>query len=136
NQLTDLHAAELSKSLEAEKQIKFFQSSVAVAFSERDNAIMAEQTNEKEKSASQKVDFMQQKQTALEEEVEALRKSVCSEEKMKSDTSDLRSYHSQHRMDIMNLLEKEASQFKSVVDDVKEYMRQICVNEELKYVSL
>nr|GEV74079.1 hypothetical protein [Tanacetum cinerariifolium] len=61
---------------------------------------------------------------------------VCSEEKMKSDTSDLRSYHSQHRMDIVNLLEEEASQFKSVVDDVKEYMRQIYVNEELKHVSL
>nr|GEV86494.1 paramyosin isoform X1 [Tanacetum cinerariifolium] len=84
-------------------------------------------------------------QTALKEEVEALRKSVnklrsrqqmvCSEEKMKSDTLDLRSYHSQHRMDIVNLLEEEASQFKSV-DDVKEYIRQICVNEELKHVSL
>nr|GEV67175.1 paramyosin isoform X1 [Tanacetum cinerariifolium] len=251
NQLADLHAAELSKSLEAEKQIKFFQSSVAAAFSERDNAIMeAEQAKEKEEIASQKFDIMQQKIeelssvineekklsatlqtnlekqetenetfkqviskfydirqnslekyddddvnwedkctsllndsddiwtftgsgetsttkyiTALEEEVEALRKSVnnlrsrqqmgleiekhlkkmvrdlknkkvCLEEKMKSDISDLRSFHSQHRMDIVNLLEEEASQFKSVVDDVKEYLRQSCVNEELKHVSL
>nr|GEV58703.1 hypothetical protein [Tanacetum cinerariifolium] len=55
---------------------------------------------------------------------------------MKSDTSDLRSYHSQHRMDIVNLLKEEASQFKSVVDDVKEYMSQIYVNAELKHVSL
>ncbi|GKE10040.1 hypothetical protein Tco_1413591, partial [Tanacetum coccineum] len=61
---------------------------------------------------------------------------VCSKEKMKSDTSDLRSYHSQHRMDIVNLLEEEASQFKQVVYDVKEYMRHVCVNEELKHVSL
>ncbi|GKD56744.1 hypothetical protein Tco_1290131, partial [Tanacetum coccineum] len=111
------------------------------------------------------------RQTALEEEVEALRKSVnnlrsrqqmgleiekhlkkmvhdlknkkarfnllvCLEEKMKSDISDLRSFHSQHRMDIVNLLEEEASQFKSVVDDVNEHMRQICVNEELKHMSL
>nr|GEZ21855.1 hypothetical protein [Tanacetum cinerariifolium] len=29
-----------------------------------------------------------------------------------------------HRMDIVNLLEEEASQFESVVDDVKEYMRK------------
>lgn len=62
-------------------------------------------------------------------------KKVCLEEKMKSDISDLRSFHSQHRMDIVNLLEEESSQFKSVVDDVKEYLRQICLNEELKHVS-
>ncbi|GJR18137.1 hypothetical protein Tco_0966664 [Tanacetum coccineum] len=256
NQLADLHAAELSKSLEAEKQIKFFQSSVAAAFSERDNAIMeAEQAKEKEETASRKFDIMQQKIdelssvvleekklsatlqtnlekqeteietfkqviskfydirqnslekydddvnwedkctsllndsddmwtftgsgetsttkyiTALEEEVEALRKSVnnlrsrqqmgleiekhlkkmvhdlknkkarfnllaCLEEKIMGDISELRSFHSQHRMDIVNLLEEESSQFKSVVDDVKEYLRQICVNEELKHVSL
>lgn len=54
---------------------------------------------------------------------------------MKSDISDLRSFHSQHRVDIVNLLEEESSHFKSVVDDVKEYLRQICVNEELKHVS-
>ncbi|GKD02398.1 hypothetical protein Tco_1177372, partial [Tanacetum coccineum] len=209
NQLADLHAAELSKSLEAEKQINFFQSSVAAAFSERDNAIMEQKIDklssvvleEKKLSATLQTNLEKQEtenetyklvitkfydikqnslekydddvnwedkctsllndsddiQTALEEEVEALRKSVnnlrsrqqmgleiekhlkkmvCSEEKMKSDTSDLRSYHSHHRMDIVNLLEEEASQFKSVVDDVKEYIRQICVNEELKHVSL
>ncbi|KAI7747841.1 hypothetical protein M8C21_027321 [Ambrosia artemisiifolia] len=62
NQLADLHATELSKSSEAEKQIKFFQSSVAVAFSERDNAIMeAELAKEKEEHASQQFGILQQK---------------------------------------------------------------------------
>ncbi|KAI7757465.1 hypothetical protein M8C21_003197 [Ambrosia artemisiifolia] len=243
NQLANLHAAELSKSLEAEKQIKFFQSSVAAAFSERDNAIMeAELAKEKEEHASQQFGILQQKIeelnsvvleekkrsaalqtdlekhekenelfkqviakfydirqhslneyddaswedkctsllndsddmwtftgsgetqttkyiTALEEEVEALRKSVanlqsrlqmgleiekhlkrmvhdlkntkmCLEEKMKRDISGLHSFHSQHRLEIVNLLEEESSYFKSVVDEIKENMRQICITEE------
>ncbi|KAI3805007.1 hypothetical protein L1987_26983 [Smallanthus sonchifolius] len=248
NQLADLHAAELSKSLEAEKQIKFFQSSVAAAFSERDNAIMeAEQAKEKEEIASQKFGILQQKIeelnlvvleekklsatlqsnlekqekeneifkqvitkfydikqhslnkyddvnwedkctsllndsdemwtftgygetsttkyiTALEKEVEALRKSVnnlqsklqmgleiekhlkrmvhdlknkntCLEEKMKRDVSGLHSFHSQHRLEIVNLLEEESSYFKSIVDEIKENLNQICINGELKSSS-
>ncbi|KAK1431252.1 hypothetical protein QVD17_14579 [Tagetes erecta] len=248
NQLADLHAAELAKSLDAEKQIKFFQSSVAAAFSERDNAIMeAEQAKEKEEIASQKFGILQQKIdelnsvaleekelsatlqtrleknekeneifkqvitkfydirqhalniyddvswedkctsllndsdemwtftgdgetsttkyiTALEEEVEALRKSVvnlqsklqmgleiekhlkrmvhdlknknmCVEEKMKRDISGLHSFHSQRRLEIVNLLEEESSYFKSSVDEIKETMRQICINEELNRLS-
>ncbi|KAD4179241.1 hypothetical protein E3N88_27832 [Mikania micrantha] len=242
NQLADLHAAELSKSLEAEKQIKFFQSSVAAAFSERDNAIMeAEQAKEKEEHALQNFGILQQrieelnlvvleekklsatlqtdleKQqkeneifnqvitkfydirqhslnknddvtledkctfllndsedmwtftgygetsttkyiTALEEEVEALRKSVTNfksklqmgleiekhlkrmvhdlknknislEEKIKRDIYALRNFHSQHRVEIVYLLEEESSYFKSVVGEIKENMRQICINE-------
>jgi len=39
-QLADLHAAEVSKNMEAEKQLKFFQTCVAAAFSERDHAII------------------------------------------------------------------------------------------------
>lgn len=62
NQLADLHASELTKSLEAEKQIKYFQGYVASAFSERDNAIMeAEIAKEKEELASQKLGIIQQK---------------------------------------------------------------------------
>ncbi|KAI3755469.1 hypothetical protein L1987_55270 [Smallanthus sonchifolius] len=248
NQLADLHAAELSKSLEAEKQIKFFQSSVAAAFSERDNAIMeAEQAKEKEEIASQKFGILQQKIeelnlvvleekklsatlqsnlekqekeneifkqvitkfydvkqhslnkyddvnwedkctsllndsdemwtftgygetsttkyiTALEKEVEALRKSVnnlqsklqmgleiekhlkrmvhdlknkniCLDEKMKRDISGLHSFHSQHRLEIVNLIEEESSYFKSIVDEIKENLNQICINGELKSSS-
>ncbi|KAJ0801129.1 hypothetical protein HanPI659440_Chr03g0113411 [Helianthus annuus] len=248
NQLADLHAAELSKSLEAEKQIKFFQSSVAAAFSERDNAIMeAEQAKEKEERASQQYGILQQKIeelntfvleekkrsatiqtdlekhekeneifkqvitkfydirqhslnkyddvncedkcisllndsddmwtftgygetpttkyiTALEDEVEALRKSVtnlqsklqmgleiekhlkrvvhdlknaklCLEEKTKRDISGLRSFHSQHRLEVVSLLEEESSYIKSVVDEVKENMKQICINGERNSLS-
>ncbi|GJU45220.1 reverse transcriptase domain-containing protein [Tanacetum coccineum] len=65
--------------------------------------------------------------TALKEEVEALRKSV----------NNLRS-RQQIVFCIYFLLMSltHDGDFKSVVDDVKEYLRQICVNEELKHVSL
>ncbi|XP_023762501.1 uncharacterized protein LOC111910935 [Lactuca sativa] len=249
NQLADLHASELKKSLEAEKQIKFFQGCVGAAFSERDNAIMeAEIAKEKEELATQELGIIQQKIeeltsivleekkfsatlqtdlenqkkeneifkqvitklydirqhssneyndvnleekcitllndsedmwsfnrqdeetstskyiTALEEEVEALRKSVINlrsklqmgleiekhlkkvvrdlknkkiflEEKMKRDISVLRGLYSQHRVDIVNLLQEEFSQFKSVIDFIKENMGQININEELKHLS-
>ncbi|XP_028084167.1 uncharacterized protein LOC114285316 isoform X2 [Camellia sinensis] len=39
-QLADLHAAEVSKNMEAKKQVKFFQGCVASAFAERDHSIM------------------------------------------------------------------------------------------------
>ncbi|CAL5392091.1 unnamed protein product [Camellia sinensis] len=39
-QLADLHVAEVSKNMEVEKQIKFFQGCVASAFAERDHSIM------------------------------------------------------------------------------------------------
>ncbi|XP_028069774.1 uncharacterized protein LOC114272304 [Camellia sinensis] len=39
-QLADLHAAEVSKNMEAEKQVKFFQGCVPSAFVERDHSIM------------------------------------------------------------------------------------------------
>ncbi|MCH94842.1 cingulin-like protein [Trifolium medium] len=39
-QLADLHNAEVSKNMEAEKQVKFFQGCVAAAFAERDHAII------------------------------------------------------------------------------------------------
>ncbi|XP_071740374.1 uncharacterized protein [Rutidosis leptorrhynchoides] len=248
NQLADLHATELNKSLEAEKQIKFFQSSVAAAFSERDTAIMeAEQAKEKEEMATQKFDIMKQKIeelssavfeektlsstlqtnlqkeqkeneifkqvitkfydirqhslneyddvswedkctvllndsedmwtftgygessttkyiTALEEEVEALRnsvnnlrsklqmgleiekhlkkmvndlksKNVVMEEKMQRDLLGIRTFHSQYRLEIVNLLADESSYIKSVVDDIKENMRLIYLNGELNNMS-
>lgn len=53
SQLAELHGAEVSKNIEAEKQLKFFQNCVAAAFAERDNAIMeAEKAKEKEELAS------------------------------------------------------------------------------------
>ncbi|KAL4581109.1 hypothetical protein LXL04_017318 [Taraxacum kok-saghyz] len=244
NQLADLHRSELTKSLEAEKQIKFFQGCVGAAFSERDNAIMeAEIAKEKEELATQKLSIIEQKIeelnsvlveekklsatletelqkqnkeneifkqvitkfydirqhclneyddvsfedkcsvllndiedmwsfnsqeetstakyiTALEEEIETLRKNVINlrsklqmgleiekhlkkvvrdlknkkmflEEKMKREVSVLRGLYSQHRVDIMNLLEDEFSQFKSNIDIIKENIGEVCINEEV-----
>ncbi|XP_059653007.1 uncharacterized protein LOC132300087 isoform X3 [Cornus florida] len=55
SQLADLHGAEVSKNIEAEKQVKFFQGCVAAAFAERDHSIMeAEKAKEKEELISNK----------------------------------------------------------------------------------
>ncbi|XP_047087428.1 uncharacterized protein LOC124699114 [Lolium rigidum] len=42
SQLADLYGAELSKTKELEQQVRFFQSSVAKAFAERDNSLLEE----------------------------------------------------------------------------------------------
>uniref|UniRef100_A0A7N0VIY5 Uncharacterized protein n=1 Tax=Kalanchoe fedtschenkoi TaxID=63787 RepID=A0A7N0VIY5_KALFE len=56
SQLADLHAAEVSKNVEAEKQLKFFQGCVAAAFSERDSSLIeAEKAKEKEELMSRKI---------------------------------------------------------------------------------
>ncbi|CAL5195146.1 unnamed protein product [Lathyrus oleraceus] len=57
SQLADLHSAEVSKNMEAEKQVKFFQGCVGAAFAERDHAIIeAEKAKEKEEAMSQQID--------------------------------------------------------------------------------
>lgn len=62
SQLADLHSAEVSKNMEAEKQLKFFQSCVAAAFAERDNSLMeAEKAKEREEAISQKLNDLQQR---------------------------------------------------------------------------
>eukprot|EP00268_Persea_americana_P066295 TRINITY_DN8997_c0_g1_i1.p1 TRINITY_DN8997_c0_g1~~TRINITY_DN8997_c0_g1_i1.p1 ORF type:complete len:662 (+),score=161.46 TRINITY_DN8997_c0_g1_i1:268-2253(+) len=62
SQLADLHSVELSKNMEAEKQLKFFQSCVAAAFAERDNSLMeAEKAKEREEAVSQKLNDIQQR---------------------------------------------------------------------------
>ncbi|KAL7206357.1 hypothetical protein ACSBR2_019129 [Camellia fascicularis] len=66
-QLADLHAAEVSKNMEAEKQVKFFQGCVASAFAERDNSIMeAEKSKEKEELMSQKLNNLQKRVEELD----------------------------------------------------------------------
>ncbi|CAJ1924721.1 unnamed protein product [Sphenostylis stenocarpa] len=55
-QLADLHNAEVSKNMEAEKQVKFFQGCMAAAFAERDQAIIeAEKAKEKEETMLQQI---------------------------------------------------------------------------------
>ncbi|XP_042507104.1 myosin heavy chain, fast skeletal muscle isoform X2 [Macadamia integrifolia] len=62
SQLADLHSAEVSKNMEAEKQVKYFQGSVAAAFAERDNSIMeAEKAKEKEEIMSMKLNDLQKR---------------------------------------------------------------------------
>lgn len=62
SQLADLHSAEVSKNMEAEKQVKFFQGCVAAAFAERDHSIMeAEKAKEKEDSISHKLNDLEQR---------------------------------------------------------------------------
>ncbi|KAK4340156.1 hypothetical protein RND71_041618 [Anisodus tanguticus] len=60
-QLANLHSAEVSKNIEAEKQLKFFQGCVAAAFAERDHAVMeAETAKEKEELMSRGFHELQQ----------------------------------------------------------------------------
>ncbi|KAK6916324.1 SANT/Myb domain [Dillenia turbinata] len=68
-QLADLHSAEVSKNIEAEKQLKFFQGCVAAAFAERDNSLMeAEKAKEKEEMMSQKFQEFQKRVEELNAE--------------------------------------------------------------------
>ncbi|XP_078435320.1 myosin heavy chain-like protein isoform X2 [Wolffia australiana] len=56
-QLADLHAAEVSKNIEASKQIKFFQNCVASAFAERDSSLIeAEKAKEQWETVSEKIE--------------------------------------------------------------------------------
>ncbi|KAL9276041.1 hypothetical protein AKJ16_DCAP10621 [Drosera capensis] len=60
--LAELHSSEVSKNLEADRQLKFFQGCVASAFAERDNALMeAEKAKEQAEIASQKLNDAQQR---------------------------------------------------------------------------
>ncbi|XP_006297176.2 uncharacterized protein LOC17891886 isoform X1 [Capsella rubella] len=55
-QLADLHAGEVAKNLEAETQVRYFQGSVAAAFSERDKSVMeAEKAREDAEIMSQRL---------------------------------------------------------------------------------
>ncbi|XP_031381649.1 uncharacterized protein LOC116196189 isoform X2 [Punica granatum] len=66
SQLADLHSAEATKNLEAEKQLKFFQGCVAAAFAERDHSIMeAEKAKEKEELMFQKLNEVEKKMERL-----------------------------------------------------------------------
>ncbi|XP_058081401.1 uncharacterized protein LOC131229456 isoform X4 [Magnolia sinica] len=76
SQLADLHSTEVSKNMEAEKQLKFFQGCVAAAFAERDNALMeAEKAKEREEAMPQKLNVFEKSR------VEELRSACLEEEK-------------------------------------------------------
>lgn len=72
SQLADLHGAELSKNKDLEKQVRFFQSSVAQAFAERDNSLLeCEKVKEREGAVLKKfADFeerMREYQSAIDD---------------------------------------------------------------------
>ncbi|KAM7265129.1 hypothetical protein ACFE04_002812 [Oxalis oulophora] len=69
SQLAELHASEVAKNKESEKQVKFFQGCVAAAFAERDHSIMeAEKAKEKEEFMSHKFNEMQKRLEELTSE--------------------------------------------------------------------
>ncbi|XP_025791553.1 paramyosin isoform X3 [Panicum hallii] len=73
SQLAELHGAELSKNKDLEKQVRFFQSSVAQAFSERDISLMeCEKAKEREEAVLRKfADFEERKreyQSAIDDQ--------------------------------------------------------------------
>ncbi|XP_010530702.1 PREDICTED: spindle pole body component 110 [Tarenaya hassleriana] len=98
-QLADLHAEEVAKNLEAEKQVKFFQNSVAAAFAERDNSIM-----EAEK-AMENAEMMSLRLSEIEKRLEELN-SDCLEQKRLNDTL---------QADLVNL-EEETRIYVEVID--------------------
>ncbi|GAB4838351.1 hypothetical protein Ancab_027880 [Ancistrocladus abbreviatus] len=62
SQQSELYNAEVSKNLEAEKQLKFFHGCVASAFAERDHALMeAEKAKEKAETMSQNLEDCQKR---------------------------------------------------------------------------
>ncbi|VFQ78261.1 unnamed protein product [Cuscuta campestris] len=76
SQLADLHNAEVSKNIEAEKQLKFFQGCVASAFAERDTAVLeAEKAKEKE-------EFNSREFYKLQESFEKLSSELLEEKKL------------------------------------------------------
>ncbi|KAE8008127.1 hypothetical protein FH972_004667 [Carpinus fangiana] len=79
SQLAELHSIEVSKNMEAEKQVKFFHGCVAAAFAERDHSIMeAEKAKEKEEIMSLKLGDIQKRLDELS--------SDCLEQKKLNDT--------------------------------------------------
>ncbi|KAG2539916.1 paramyosin-like isoform X3 [Panicum virgatum] len=73
SQLAELHGAELSKNKDLEKQVRFFQCSVAQAFSERDSSLMeCEKAKEREEAILKKfADFEERKreyQSAIDDQ--------------------------------------------------------------------
>lgn len=107
SQLADLHSIEVSKNMEAEKQLKFFQGCVAAAFAERDHSIMeAEKAKEKEDIVSQKLSDIQKRLEKLT--------SDCLEQKNLNDTL---------RIDLAKQ-EDQNKTFKKVIDNFYEIRQQ------------
>ncbi|XP_020094367.1 coiled-coil domain-containing protein 18 isoform X2 [Ananas comosus] len=77
SQLADLYTTEMSKNNEAEKQVKFFQSSIAAAYAERDKLIMeCEEAKEREKAMSKEL-------LNCEERIEKLQSEYLDEKRSK-----------------------------------------------------
>ncbi|KAL2477381.1 myosin heavy chain-related [Forsythia ovata] len=109
SQLADLHSKEVTKNIEAEKQLRFFQGCVAAAFAERDNATMeAEKSKEKEELVSQELNKLERRIGELTSEL--------SEEKRLATTL---------RIDLENQ-ERQNETFKEVISKFYD-IRQHCI---------
>ncbi|OIV95018.1 hypothetical protein TanjilG_22215 [Lupinus angustifolius] len=99
SQLADLHSTEVSKNMEFEKQVKFFQGCVAAAFAERDHAIIeAEKAKEKEETMSQQTN-------GIHKRIEELN-SVCLK---------LKEFNDALQIDLEKCIEQNEN-FKEVID--------------------
>ncbi|OWM79160.1 hypothetical protein CDL15_Pgr003331 [Punica granatum] len=118
SQLADLHSAEATKNLEAEKQLKFFQGCVAAAFAERDHSIMeAEKAKEKE-------ELMFQKLNEVEKKMERLN-SDCLEQKRLIDKlqADLAKQQDENEAFKKSALEEELHSVRNSMDNLQNKLR-------------
>ncbi|XP_020978999.1 putative ciliary rootlet coiled-coil protein 2 isoform X3 [Arachis ipaensis] len=144
SQLADLHNAEVSKNMEAEKQVKFFQGCVAAAFAERDQAIIeAEKAKEKEEIMSQQINGIHQRIEELTSDCVKLKefndalqidlskqielsvnfKMNSMDKVVDNGIADLKHHHSQYKEHIMNLLNDGESSIKSIINVIDERVR-------------
>ncbi|XP_035818682.1 BICD family-like cargo adapter 2 isoform X8 [Zea mays] len=71
SQLAELHGAALSKNKDLEKQVRFFQSSVAQAFAERDSSLMeCEKAKEREEAVSRKFADFEERMREYQSEID------------------------------------------------------------------
>ncbi|KAF6173078.1 hypothetical protein GIB67_009998 [Kingdonia uniflora] len=131
SQMADLHDAEVSKNIEAEKQVKFFQGCVAAAFSERDHSLMeAEKAKEKEEAISYKLNDLQKRHVTSKNLLSLLLRSILFQHVLLIERlEEFESVHLQEKklqstlqIDLMKLKEQNAN-FDTTSVDVVEIAR-------------
>ncbi|KAL6885847.1 hypothetical protein ACP4OV_010108 [Aristida adscensionis] len=109
SQLAELHGAELSKNKDLEKQVRFFQTSVAQAFAERDNALMeCEKAKEQEEAVLKKFADFEERSGAFSLFTMKMGSHMVASSLMGSVVCQMKEHH--------GLVRKE---YQSVIDDQK-----------------
>ncbi|KAF9621170.1 hypothetical protein IFM89_016664 [Coptis chinensis] len=124
SQLADLHTVEVSKNMEAEKQLKFFQGCVAAAFAERDNALMeAEKAKERE-------DFLSREANAFQERIENMTSNFLEEKKLNASLQiDLMKLEKQNEN-----LQKVISKFYDIRQSLLGVIEDTCLDEKCAHL--